>query len=86
MKVCRGKLAWGVLLVVLGVIMITMSGCEPAKASRQYRVSVYVGNFTSPVRTWVTDDWYKVPYSSIIGFESMGKKIVVSGNVVVEEL
>lgn len=84
MKTQKAKLACGILLVILGIIVIAASGCGPAKAGRQYRISLY-GDGTTPVRTWVTNDYVNNGHE-VIMFESMGRHIRVCNNWVVEEL
>jgi len=48
MKICKGKLAWGILLVVLGVVMITMSGCGAQQEDTDSGVTVVATTPSAP--------------------------------------
>ena len=74
--------------IVLFVCLCTVAHfwffVDQAKASRQYRVSVYASNLGAPARTWVVSE-YTVISDNVISFESLGKRTRVCNNWVVEE-
>ena len=74
----------GAVTAVIGVGLL-VNGVRPAQAQtgHLYRVSVYDGHVT-PIRTWVVSEPPMCKYNAVY-FESMGKKVTVCGNWVVEE-
>ena len=84
----ENKKAWAIILTALAFVIV-MVMCIPtppkeAKAGRQYRVSVYAGNSNTPIRSWVVND-YQVMSDNVVTFESIGKRVKVCNNWVVEE-